>query len=102
MDFTLKRADLSYAQRDHVLHKALIWFLFKPAGNHESCGEMHMTVVRNVTRTAFVVAEFRAEENRELHPLYRDPIVHLFLDEESRKAADQIFASFPPSKTWSG
>jgi len=59
---------------------------------------MHMTVVRNVTGTAFVVAEFRAEENRELHPLYRDPIVHLFLDEESRRVADQIFASFPPIK----
>ena len=37
--------------------------------------------IRSVTGTAFVVAEFRAEENYAPHPLYRDPIVHLFLDE---------------------
>ena len=57
-----------------------------------------MTVIRNVTGTAFVAAQFRAEENKELHPLYRDPIVPLFLDDETRKAAERIFASFPPIK----
>lgn len=58
-----------------------------------------MTVIRNVTGTAFVVAEFRAEENRKPHPLCRDPIVHLFLDEESRAAAERVCASFSPIKT---
>ena len=31
--------------------------------------------VKNVSGTAFVVAEFRAGENNEPHPLYRDSIV---------------------------
>jgi hypothetical protein len=59
---------------------------------------MHMAAIRNVTGTAFVVAEFRAEENKEMHPLYRDPIVPLFLNEETKKAAERIFAAFPPIK----
>jgi methyltransferase (TIGR00027 family) len=59
---------------------------------------MLMTAMRNVTGTAFVVAEFRDEENREPHPLYHDPIVHLFLDQDSKQAADRIFASFPAIK----
>jgi len=54
--------------------------------------------IRNVSGTAFVVAEFRAEENRVKAPLYRDPIVGLFLDERSRHAAGLVEASFPPAK----
>ena len=54
-----------------------------------------MAQVTNVSGTAFVVAEFRAEENDEAYPLYRDPIVKLFLSEESRQAADRIAAGFP-------
>lgn len=54
-----------------------------------------MAQVKNVSGTAFVVAEFRAEENDEAYPLYRDPIVKLFLSEESRQAADRIAAGFP-------
>ena len=57
---------------------------------------MHMTAIRNVTGTAFVVAEFRNDENKESHPLYRDPFVYLFLDRETQEAADQISKSFPP------
>ena len=57
-----------------------------------------MTRVENVSGTAFVVAEFRAEENRASAPLYQDPIVDLFLSEESRKAASRVEASFPPVK----
>jgi len=57
-----------------------------------------MAAIRNVTGTAFVVAEFRAEENKEIRPLYRDPIVPLFLNEETKKAAERIFAAFPPIK----
>jgi methyltransferase (TIGR00027 family) len=55
-----------------------------------------MASIRNVAGTAFVVAEFRNDENKEAFPLYRDPYVHLFLDEETKKAADRISASFPP------
>jgi methyltransferase (TIGR00027 family) len=58
-----------------------------------------MTLIRNVAGTAFVVAEFRAEENLKEKPLYSDPVVQAFLDAESKRAADRIFASFPPIKT---
>src|SRR5215471_11779171 len=57
-----------------------------------------MTQIKNVSGTAFVVAEFRAEENRAAAPLYQDPIVGLFLSEESRTAARRVEASFPPVK----
>jgi methyltransferase (TIGR00027 family) len=53
-----------------------------------------MSPIKNVTGTAFVVAEFRARENAEPHPLYLDPIVPIFLDERSRQAADAIAAGF--------
>jgi methyltransferase (TIGR00027 family) len=54
-----------------------------------------MSEVREVTGTAFVVAEFRARENEEAHPLYVDPIVPIFLDARTRAAADAIKADFP-------
>jgi methyltransferase (TIGR00027 family) len=54
-----------------------------------------MTQIRNVTGTAFVVAEFRAEENRAADPLYRDAVVDLFLNDASRQAAGRISGSFP-------
>jgi methyltransferase (TIGR00027 family) len=57
-----------------------------------------MATIENVGGTAFVVAEFRAEENAEAAPLYRDPIVGLFLNDESRKAAARVAASCPPVK----
>lgn len=56
-----------------------------------------MTEIQDVTGTAFIVAEYRAQENAEAHPLYRDPIVPLFLDERTRAAADRIAGNFPPS-----
>ena len=43
-----------------------------------------MSQIKDVSGTAFVVAEFRAEENRAATPLYRDSVVGLFLSEESR------------------
>ncbi len=55
-----------------------------------------MAQIKNVTGTAFVVAEFRAEENDAAQPLYRDPIVRLFLNEESKQAAERVAAGFPP------
>lgn len=55
-----------------------------------------MTAIRNVSGTAFVVAEFRNDENKETHSLYRDHFVHLFLDQETKKAADHISGSYPP------
>lgn len=55
-----------------------------------------MTKIQDVTGTAFIVAEFRAQENAEAHPLYRDPIVPLFLNDRTRQAAERIAAGFPP------
>jgi methyltransferase (TIGR00027 family) len=57
-----------------------------------------MSSIKDVSGTAFVVAEFRAEENRAVTPLYRDSIVGLFLGEESRYAAELVAESFPPVK----
>jgi len=37
--------------------------------------ETLMARIENVSGTAFVVAEFRAEENAEAAPLYRDSVV---------------------------
>ncbi|MGH9808563.1 MAG: class I SAM-dependent methyltransferase [Terriglobia bacterium] len=54
-----------------------------------------MTEVKDVTGTAFVVAEFRARENDEARPLYRDLVVPIFLDERTKRAADAIAAGFP-------
>ena len=54
-----------------------------------------MTEVKDVTGTAFVVAEFRARENAEPHPLYNDLVVPIFLDDENEEAADAIEADFP-------
>ena len=60
---------------------------------------MHVTLdpdtVTNVTGTAFVVAEYRAEENYAVTPLYRDDVVGLFLSAASRRAAAQAAAGFP-------
>src|SRR5262245_55926745 len=54
-----------------------------------------MAQIKDVSGTAFVVAEFRAEENRERTPLYLDPIVDLFLDADTKRAAGLVAASFP-------
>jgi len=54
-----------------------------------------MSDIKEVTGTAFIVAEFRARENEEPHPLYVDPIVCIFLDARTRAAADAIRADFP-------
>lgn len=53
-----------------------------------------MTDVKNVTGTAFVVAEFRARENAEPHPLYLDRVVPIFLDDRTKQAAEAIAAGF--------
>lgn len=55
-----------------------------------------MTEIQKVVGTAFVVAEFRNDENTQPHPLYRDPVVHVFLNQDTKKAADRISHSFPP------
>jgi methyltransferase (TIGR00027 family) len=57
-----------------------------------------VATIENVSGTAFVVAEFRAEENTEPAPLYVDPIVGLFLNDDSKRAAGRVAASFPPSR----
>jgi methyltransferase (TIGR00027 family) len=55
-------------------------------------------ITSTVTGTAFVVAEYRAEEKYALRPLYRDRIVDIFLSEESRRAAAGAAAGFPAVK----
>jgi methyltransferase (TIGR00027 family) len=57
-----------------------------------------MSLIKDVSGTAFVVAEFRAEENLAAAPLYRDSVVELFLSEDSRYAAERMAANFPPVK----
>jgi methyltransferase (TIGR00027 family) len=57
-----------------------------------------MTEIKHVTGTAFVVAEFRARENAEPHPLYVDRIVPIFLDARTKQAADAIAAGFPAAE----
>jgi len=57
-----------------------------------------LTEIQDVTGTAFIVAEYRAQENAEAHPLYLDPIVPLFLNERTRAAAERIAAGFPPGR----
>jgi methyltransferase (TIGR00027 family) len=57
-----------------------------------------MSPIENVSGTAFLVAEYRAEENRETAPLYRDPVVELFLNDDTREAAGRMAVRFPPVK----
>jgi methyltransferase (TIGR00027 family) len=57
-----------------------------------------MSESKNVRGTAFVIAEFRGEENEETAPLYTDKIVRLFLNDETRRVADEIAQTFPPAK----
>jgi methyltransferase (TIGR00027 family) len=54
-----------------------------------------MIEIQHVTGTAFIVAEYRAQENAEQNPLYHDPIVPLFLSERTRQAANRVAADFP-------
>ncbi len=55
-----------------------------------------MFAIRDVSGTAFVVAEYRAEENLEPAPIYRDPVVGLFLSDASHRAAERVSSRFPP------
>src|SRR5262245_37556737 len=57
-----------------------------------------MRAISNVSGTAFVVAEFRADENRAVNPLYRDLVVELFLNDKTLHASGLVAASFPPVK----
>jgi methyltransferase (TIGR00027 family) len=61
-------------------------------------GSIIMSQIEHVTGTAFVVAEFRAEENSEAAPLYEDHVVELFLNEDTRAAAGRVATSFPSVK----
>jgi methyltransferase (TIGR00027 family) len=54
-----------------------------------------MAQIKNVAGTAFIVAEYRAEENDAAEPLYRDTVVQMFLSDDSRRAAADAAAGFP-------
>jgi methyltransferase (TIGR00027 family) len=57
-----------------------------------------MATIEDVSGTAFVVAEYRAEENHEPAPIYNDQVVGLFLSDASRQAAERVSSRFPPVK----
>lgn len=57
-----------------------------------------MPDINNVSGTAFIIAEFRAEENESAEPLYQDEIVKLFLDRETQQVAQRVAQSFPAVK----
>ncbi len=57
-----------------------------------------MSESKNVSGTAFVIAEFRAEEGEETAPLYTDNVVKLFLNNETKKVADEIAQNSPLAK----
>lgn len=57
-----------------------------------------MATIEDVSGTAFVVAEYRAEENRDPAPIYRDPVVGVFLSDASRQAAERVSSRFPAVK----
>jgi len=57
-----------------------------------------MSTIKDVSGTAFVVAEYRAEENREPAPIYTDPVVGLFLSDASRQAAERVSSRFAAVK----
>ncbi len=54
--------------------------------------------MNNVTGTAFIVAEFRAEENEETAPLYTDNVVKIWLNEETNRIAREIAQNSPAAK----
>ncbi|MEG4575099.1 SAM-dependent methyltransferase [Microcoleus sp. N3A4] len=55
-------------------------------------------MTNNVTGTAFIVAELRAEENAEPNPLYTDNVVKIWLNEETKKTASEITQNSPAAK----
>jgi methyltransferase (TIGR00027 family) len=54
--------------------------------------------MKNVSGTAFIVAEFRAEENEEAIPLYTDNVVKIWLNEKTKKIASHIAQNSPAAK----
>jgi methyltransferase (TIGR00027 family) len=54
--------------------------------------------LQNVSGTAFIIAEFRAEENEAVTPLYRDEIVRLFLNDRTKAIAERVAQTFPAAK----
>ena len=54
-----------------------------------------MTQSSDLTQTALIVADYRARESSAPNPLYDDPIVPLFLNEDTRKMADRVAGDFP-------
>ncbi|MGH8625997.1 MAG: class I SAM-dependent methyltransferase [Gammaproteobacteria bacterium] len=57
-----------------------------------------MVELKNVTGTAFIVAEYRAEENSAPDPLYCDAIVEIFLNDATRQAAAGAGIASPSAK----
>lgn len=57
-----------------------------------------MIEIKNVSGTAFIIAEYRADGNQDATPLYHDEIVQLFLNRETQKIAEDAAINFPAAK----
>ena len=57
-----------------------------------------MLEIKNVSGTAFIIAEYRADFSKDTNPLYYDEIVKLFLNNETKKIAEDAAINFPAAK----
>ncbi|GGA48294.1 hypothetical protein GCM10007416_21860 [Kroppenstedtia guangzhouensis] len=56
------------------------------------------SIYEKVGRTAFVIAEWRAEESESADPLFYDHIANIFLNEETKQIPAAISQSSPSTK----
>ncbi|WP_449416827.1 class I SAM-dependent methyltransferase [Phormidium nigroviride] len=57
-----------------------------------------MLEIKNVSGTAFIIAEYRADSSQDTTPLYNDEIVKLFLNCDTKKIAEDAAINFPAAK----
>ncbi|HLO47099.1 MAG TPA: SAM-dependent methyltransferase [Kamptonema sp.] len=57
-----------------------------------------MIEIKNVSGTAFIIAQYRADGSKDTTPLYHDEIVKLFLTNETKKIAEDAAKNFPAAK----
>lgn len=56
------------------------------------------SIYEKVGRTAFVIAEWRAEESESADPLFSDHVANIFLNEETKQASTDIAKASPSTK----
>lgn len=57
-----------------------------------------MLEIKNVSGTAFIIAEYRADGSQDTTPLYNDEIVKLFLNHDTKKIAEDAAINFLTAK----